>query len=196
MRWQTTALFFGLCFFCGLARANEGLYAEVEVERGPDVSRLTVYIINKLSKPLELHTGSEGGAGQYDDRVTGRFSGTPVVALPEVTFRQGNPSHHWVTSRAPSFGSGMTRRDMDPYVFVVQPDDRKRYYSFQVPTSHIEGKFISGKIVFPEANQFLLPKTRRVAKELTVVITGCIETKPGQKNSEPSAEANGQGGDR
>jgi hypothetical protein len=173
---------FLVVLWCPLTRADELFFAEAEVDAGPQVSRITVTIVNNAHQELTLHTGSRGGPGQHDDRVSKKILGTPVTALPEFTFRSSN---HWTTVHAPAFGSGMTRHTMRPYIFIIPPKSRRVYYSFQVPSLHIQGKFFKGRIVFPEANE-VRPHFSRGTKELVVGIIKCSEKQPEEKSPEPS----------
>lgn len=166
-------------FWCFSARADELFYAEAEVERGEEISRISIFIINNADLALEIYTDSFGGPGCYDDRVT-KCIGTGVYALPELTFEKENG---WVTVRAPYLGGGQTRRDMKPDVFVVPPKTRKQYYSFLVPTLHMQGRFNAGKIVFPDANE-VRPHWSRGTKELVIGITDLLEKNSVQENSE------------
>jgi hypothetical protein len=126
------------------------LFAELEIERGSQLSRVTLYIVNNTENELEVRTGSAGGPGQYDDRVSDHIVGTPVTAVPELTFAT---DRHWITFSAPSFGSGITRRSMRPYVLRIPAQTRFRYYTFRVPTAYLAGKLYHGHITFPWAKQ-------------------------------------------
>jgi len=75
-----TTILLVICLLSGVSsRADELFFAEAEVQAGPEVSRITVTIVNNADQPLELQTGSRGGPGQHDDRVPKRILGTPVA---------------------------------------------------------------------------------------------------------------------
>lgn len=126
------------------------LRLEVEVERGGQVDRLTVYVCNDTKESLVFHTGSRGGGGSLDDRVKGTTGTLPTV-IPELTFTDGEKE---TTLRAPALG-GPTRRSMQPAKLTVRPGERLRYASWAVPHAQAAGRLSMARLVLPDKQEIL-----------------------------------------
>jgi hypothetical protein len=121
--------------------------AEAVVQRGADVTRIVVFIVNRGRAAVSFDTGSHGGSGATGDEVTPTGTmvvGTGIVAVPRLKFEHGDGQIVEVT--APRVHNAITRRSMRAAKFEIAPKERKLYYSFLVPSAHVAGKFVGGEI--------------------------------------------------
>jgi hypothetical protein len=129
-------------------------YAEVDIVEGKSLSRLYVFLVNESNTLIEVLTGSSGGAGCFDDRQD-EGVGTGIRAIPELLFaRSQNQNNFFIRIAPPHLIQGITLRSMQPSFLQIQPKSWIDYYSFDVPSRHIQHDFIQGQIRFESGYKF------------------------------------------
>jgi hypothetical protein len=110
------------------------LRVEVEIERGGEIDRVTVYLINATREPVQFFAGGPDALDHLDDRAEVVRYSAPYV-LPELTFRQPG---RMVSVRPPILGGPPQRSRTG--VVTVPVDQRLKYASWAVPHEHVVGK--------------------------------------------------------
>ena len=149
---------------------NASIVAEAEIQDKGDISRLSVFLVNKSTERRTLFTGRVGtsATGKFDpvdlDQVAKDASfGNGILAVPEFTFGA-------LTFSAPTtVGHGITFRSMRPTLVELPKDVRLLYCTFSVPSVHVQSPFVSGRIRFPALS--------KRASEQEVAITKCERKK-------------------
>jgi hypothetical protein len=141
-----------LVLTCSVTDADESrLSAEVEIERGSNVSELSIFIINSGLTDYELPTGANGaGHTVPEGQIAG--GGTGIRALPKLNFERsssGRAPYGEIVVTAPVFTSRQTR-SAEEQTFVVPAGKRRLYYRFKVPSEYVAGEFKCGFIARPD----------------------------------------------
>jgi hypothetical protein len=146
---------------------NPKVHLKVEIERGNETHRFTVFIYNDSGDDFVFLTGARGGPGSLDDRKTDVF-GTPPTPVV-MNFAEMDRS---VTLTSPSFG-GAAKRSLQPEKVTVKAGQRLEYASFAVPAPQVVGTLVrvyipdetkaqgtgSGIILYGTKNSFIEKKT-------------------------------------
>jgi len=139
------------------ASAQErGLFGEVEIERGPEVSRLSVFVVNTnwFAQDAFQFEIARGGPGIHDD-FPDKFQ-TPAVALPggdakaipHLGFLMTNGLR--IALEPPRFYSGYGDHAPRSQYVTVSNNSRVLCYSFETPTKYL-GTFSGGSIAITNA---------------------------------------------
>ena len=118
------------------------VHLKVEIERGEETQRFTVFIYNDSEDDFVFLTGARGGPGSLDDRKTDVFGTPPTPVI--IHFVEKNRD---VTLTSPSFG-GRAIRSLQPEKVTVKAGQRLEYASFAVPASQVGGAF--QKVYIPD----------------------------------------------
>lgn len=130
-----------VCALCAFASEGEPVFhAEAEIERGTEVSRVSIFLVNRTKRDLQVGTGAITGGGVVIDGQAGGGSG---IFPPKLRFSLDTDKLVELCVPNRTGGIGHSQRMQE---YLARGGARQLYYSFFVANCYLTGEYLGGTL--------------------------------------------------